>query len=75
MAEVRDKGYRISFDVLYYATRTNLEDIKKEIGEKESEFINKYLPILNTQIPNEGDFQKYTNVYHDAREIVEYIIS
>ena len=75
LAEVRDKGYRISFEVLYYATRTNPEEIREEIGQKESEYINQYLPILNTQIPDEGDYHKFTNVYHNAREIVEFIIS
>ena len=75
MAEVRDKGYKISFDVLYYAKQTTPDRIRREIGEKESEYINQYLPILNTQIPHEGDFHSFTNAYHDAREIVAFILS
>lgn len=75
LAEVRNKGYRISFEVLYKAQETDPERIEEEIGEKESEYINQYLPILNTQIPHEGNFHSFTNTYHDTREIVEYILS
>ncbi len=75
LAEVKRKGYGVSFDVLYDATRTDLAGIREEIGQKESEYINLYHPILNTQIPHEGNFRKFTNEYHDARDIVQYIIS
>lgn len=75
MAEIQRKGYRVEFDVLYYATQTNPAKIDAEIGLKESEFINQYQPILNSQIPHEGNFRQYTRNYHDAREIVEFIIS
>ena len=75
MAEVQAKGYRISFDVLYNATATNSAEIDAEIGQKESEYISQYQPILNSQIPNEGNFRQYTRIYHDARDIVEFIIT
>ena len=32
---------------------------EQEIGQKESEYIRKYRPILNTQIPNEDDWEQY----------------
>ena len=75
LAEVQGKGYGITFDVLYHATRTNSADIEEEIGQKEGEYINRYHPILNTQIPHEGNYKRYETVHHDAREIVEYILS
>ena len=75
LAEVQGKGYGITFDVLYNATQANPAAIETEIGQKESEYINLYRPILNSQIPHEGNYRQYTKNYHDARDIVEYILS
>jgi len=55
---------------LYYAKSRNYADKLAEIGEKEGEYIRKYNPILNTQIPKEENWSHY-----DVREIdVEKII-
>ena len=40
-----------------------------EIGEKEGEYIHKYNPILNTQIPKEEDWSHF-----EVREIDEEAI-
>ena len=36
----------------------------------EGEFIRKYLPVLNTQIPKEDDWKKLTLKKVDAKEIL-----
>lgn len=48
-----------------------------ELGNKEGEYIRKYMPILNYQIPKEEDYSKYT-VNKKVKEItleelIEYI--
>ena len=48
MAQAQERGHKISFDVLYYATCKRKADIVEEIGMKEGEFIRKLLPPLNT---------------------------
>ena len=59
LAEAHRKGHDINFDVLYYAQARRYAEINNEIGEKEGEFIRKYLPALNTQIPKEEDWRKF----------------
>ena len=45
--------------MLYYAKSTRYADKLAEIGQKEGEYIRKYAPILNTQIPKEEDWHKF----------------
>ena len=45
-----------------------------EIGEKEGEYIRKYNPILNTQIPKEEDWHSFETQKIDAKSILEEII-
>ena len=45
-----------------------------EIGEKEGEFIRKYRPILNTQIPKEEDWHKWDVSEVDAREVLKLLL-
>ena len=59
LAEARRKGHKINFDVLYYASRSGYNAIKDEIGTKEGEYIRKYKPALNTQIPKENNYHKF----------------
>ncbi len=59
LAEAQACGYRISFDVLYYAKATSPTAIKKEIGEKEGEYIRAHRPPLNYQIPKAADWTKF----------------
>lgn len=59
IAELAKKGYRVKFDVLYYAKCTTSSSIQEEIGQKEGEYIRQYRPILNTQIPKEEDWRQY----------------
>lgn len=45
-----------------------------EIGEKEGEFIRKYRPILNTQIPKEEDWRKWDTNVIDARSALKQLL-
>ena len=74
LAEAQRKGQRIGFDVLYYAKSKTKKDILNEIGEKEGEFIRKYRPILNTQIPKEEDWHKWDVNAVDAREVLKLLL-
>ncbi len=60
LAKAQQKGHSIKFDVLYYAKSRNYDDIYNEIGEKEGYYIRKHNPSLNTQIPKEENWKKYT---------------
>ena len=52
-------GYTVRFDVLYHSSTIG-ENADEEIGKKEAELINKYLPSLNYQIPKLLDYRHYT---------------
>ena len=56
--KARKHGHRIRFNVLYYAGETEETAIAEEIGQKEGELIRKYLPILNTWIPQEENWHR-----------------
>lgn len=70
MAEAQRRGYTVSFGVLYYAKSKWKKDITEEIGKAEGEFIRKYKPLLNTQIPREANWQKYA-VNRDASKMTD----
>lgn len=74
IAEAQRKGHNIDFDVLYYAKSKSYELKKKEIGNKESEYIREYQPILNTQIPKIDDYNKFECKEVNARKILPTII-
>ena len=74
MAEARRKGHMIGFDVLYYAENIRWTDRLTEIGEKEGEYIRKYAPILNTQIPKEDDWHTFDVNALDVKSILNQII-
>ena len=74
MAEARRKGHNIGFDVLYYAKSRRYADKLAEIGEKEGEFIRKYRPILNTQIPKKEDWRKWDTNVIDARSALKQLL-
>lgn len=67
---MKRKGHNINFDVLYYAISRRREDIEKEIGAKEREFIRKYKPVLNTQIPKSENWHKWDIQEVDAASIL-----
>lgn len=69
--EVQRKGHAINFDVLYYAQEKRYADIEEEIGQKEGEYIRKYRPLLNTQIPKAEDWRKYDVQTVDARAVLQ----
>lgn len=60
MAQAQKWGYRIKFDVLYYAKAKNWKEINEEIGNKEGEYIRKLRPPLNSQIPKAENWRKFT---------------
>ena len=49
--EAHKRGCRIHFEVMHYARETEEAAIVEEIEKKEGELIRKYLPPLNTWIP------------------------
>ena len=70
LAEARRKGHSINFDVLYYAKSRNYVDKLNEIGEKEGEYIRKYNPILNTQIPKEENWHTFNTQKIDTKSVL-----
>lgn len=75
MAEARRKGHNIGFDVLYYAQRKGSTNQLLEIGQKEGEYIRKFNPVLNTQIPKEEDWSKWDISEVNAREVLRMILN
>ncbi len=59
LAEAQRKRHTINFDVLYYASTGGYFAIQDEIGTKEGEYIRKYKPVLNTQIPKKNDWRNF----------------
>lgn len=59
LAEAQRKGHAINFDVLYVARSWYSFEIEDEIGQKEGEYIRKYKPALNTQIPKADNWRSY----------------
>ena len=43
-----------------YAQGSDYDSIDEEIGRREGELIREYMPMLNTQIPDENNWRKYT---------------
>lgn len=74
LSEIQRKGYAIEFDVLYYASSAAYYRIVEEIGAKEGEFIRRYRPVLNTQIPKEENWRSYEPNYVDARKVLKMFI-
>ena len=74
LAEAFRKGHAINFDVLYHAAETYYPAVKNEIGQKEGEYIRRYKPVLNTQIPREDDWRKFDVCAVDAREVLKNLI-
>ena len=64
LAEARRRGHDINFDVLYYAQSRTYADKLAEIGSKEGEYIRKYNPVLNAQIPKKDKWKQF-----DVREV------
>ena len=60
LAEKKRSGCSINFDVMYYAKSDDFDSIDEEIGVREGELIRQFMPALNTQIPNEDNWRKYT---------------
>ena len=71
LAEARRRGHNINFDVLYYAKSDKRYQQLLEIGKTEGEYIRRYKPFLNTQIPNEQDYHKYETQKVDAAQILK----
>lgn len=57
--EAKQYGYRVTFDVLYYAKSTQKAALEEELGAAEGMYIRKLRPPLNTQIPQESNWRKY----------------
>ena len=64
----------VAFDVLYYAQKTNSEDVIDEIGQKEGELIRQYRPLLNTQIPQAEDWRKWKVKPINAEEVLKLLL-
>lgn len=74
LSEAQRKGHAINFDVLYYAKKKRYNAVKEEIGQKEGEYIRKYKPVLNTQIPKEEDWHKFEVNTVDAAEVLKRLL-
>ena len=59
LSEARRYGHHIRFSVLYTAAAGNPKAITEEIGQKEGEYIRRYLPLLNYQIPKEENWREF----------------
>ena len=44
---------------MYYAKEKDFYKMQEEIGAKEGELIRRFMPRLNTQIPNEKNWRKF----------------
>lgn len=60
LAEAKRRNYRITFNVLYTAKSMTKAEIEEEIGEREGYYIRLLQPPLNTQIPKEENWRKFT---------------
>ena len=56
--EARKRGCRIRFIVMHYARAAEKAAIAEEIGQKERELIRKYMPPLNTWVPQAEDWHR-----------------
>lgn len=74
ISEAERKGHPISFDVLYYAKSRRYADKLAEIGEKEGDYLRKYNPILNTQIPKTENWERWDTKIVDAKSVLENIL-
>ena len=74
LSEARRRGHNINFDVLYYAKSRRYAEKLAEIGKIEGEYIRKYNPILNTQIPKEEDWHTFDTQKIDAKSVLAQII-
>lgn len=59
LAQAQRMGHKVSFDILYYSPFTIGNDMLDDIGYREGEYIRKYLPFLNTQIPKQDNYHNY----------------
>ena len=74
LAEAARKNHGITFDVLYDASSFGREQIQEEIGNMEGEYIRKYRPVLNTQIPKADNWRSYDVVQVDARKVLQQLL-
>ena len=74
LAEAVRKNHSITFDVLYDASSFGREQIQEEIGNMEGEYIRKYRPVLNTQIPKADNWRTYDVVQVDARKVLQQLL-
>ena len=75
LAQARENGNGINFDVLYYAKGQSYDIKFDEISNKEGEYIRKYKPLLNAQIPKAEDFRQYEYKEVNAEEFLQEIVS
>lgn len=53
--EARTNGNKISFDVIYYANKTDVDEARKDISINEEILIQKYLPPLNYLVKSDSE--------------------
>lgn len=59
LREAWQKGLPISFQLIY-KSEVEEDEIGDDIGFKEGEYIRKYFPPLNYQIPKKDNYKKFT---------------
>ena len=59
LAEARRRRHQVRTIVLYEAKAQTDAELEEELGAKEGEFIRKYMPPLNTQIPKTENWRSF----------------
>ena len=59
LAEARRRRHQVRTIVLYEAKAQTDTELDEELGAKEGEFIRKYMPPLNTQIPKTENWRSF----------------
>ena len=59
LAEARRRRHKVRTIVLYEAKAQTDAELEEELGAKEGEFIRKYMPPLNTQIPKTENWRSF----------------
>lgn len=57
-----------------YDSRAADADIDNEIGEKEAEYIRKYQPALNSQLPKVENWGNFDTREINAREVLSALL-
>ena len=75
LAEAKRKGHKVCLRKIYQAKSKRKWEIEEEIGKKEGEYIRRYLPPLNYQIPKAENWRQFTTNPAAIRKTLKGIIN